>query len=85
MSINRALIEKRFTILKMEKGKYHAFPTIIRLKDQLWLACRSGLVSGRQDHGVQGKLLLFSSDATHPDDLDVSQNAIRILTGNFGQ
>jgi hypothetical protein len=31
------------------------------------MACRSGAVSGHQDHGVRGKVRLFSSDATAPD------------------
>ena len=53
--------------MKKEKGKYHAFPTIVRLEDQLWLACRSGTTSGRQDHGVDGKVLLYSSAVSHPD------------------
>lgn len=60
-------IEARFPIVKKKVGAYHAFPTIIRQTDQLWLACRSGRVSGRQDHGDRGKVLLFSTDVGQPD------------------
>ncbi len=61
-------IENRFCILEKKCGCYHAFPTLIRTDNQLWLACRSGSVSGRQAHGVGGKVLLFSSDVRHPDE-----------------
>lgn len=60
-------IKEQFVILDKEKGKYHSFPTIARQEDQLWMACRSGAVSGRQDHGVDGKVLLYGSDMNHPD------------------
>jgi hypothetical protein len=60
-------IEHRFSILEKEKGRYHSFPTLVRQQDQLWLACRSGSVSGRQAHGVDGKVLLFSAEVTRPD------------------
>ena len=60
-------IEAQFPIVKKKVGAYYAFPTIIRQDDQLWLACRSGRVSGRQDHGDRGKVLLFSGDAGQPD------------------
>ena len=60
-------IEHRFSILEKEKGHYHSFPTLVRQQNQLWLACRSGSVSGRQVHGVDGKVLLFSADVARPD------------------
>jgi hypothetical protein len=60
-------IEHRFSILEKEKGRYHSFPTLVRQQDQLWLACRSGSVSGRQAHGVDGKVLLFSAEVTRLD------------------
>ena len=60
-------IEHRFSILEKEKGHYHSFPTLVRQQDQLWMACRSGLVSGCQVHGVDGKVLLYSADVTRPD------------------
>jgi hypothetical protein len=60
-------IEQQFTILAKEKGKYHSFPTIVRQEKQLWMACRSGYVSGRQDHGDLGKVVLFSADVYAPD------------------
>ena len=63
----RLKIQKQFPILKKEKGKYHSFPTITRQDAGLWMACRSGSVSGRQAHGVDGKVLLFSAEATQPD------------------
>jgi hypothetical protein len=66
-STMRIRIEKQFTLLEKEKGKYHAFPTVIRQDRQLWLACRSGTVSGRQDHGMQGKVLLLSGSVDQPD------------------
>jgi hypothetical protein len=53
--------------LKKRKGDYSAFPTLIRQQMRLWMACRSGAVSGRQAHGVAGKVLLFSADAATPD------------------
>ena len=68
-------IENRFTILEKEKGHYHAFPTLVRQKNQLWSACRSGSVSGRQTHGIDGKVLLFSADVTRPD-LWISQGSL---------
>jgi len=61
-------IEKRFAILKKGRGEYHAFPTLTRQEGRLWMACRSGAVSGRQAHGVAGKVLLFSADAATPHD-----------------
>jgi len=60
-------IEKQLAILKKETGNYHSFPTIVRQRSKMWMACRSGLVSGRQAHGVDGKVLLFSADVTKPD------------------
>jgi hypothetical protein len=61
------MINRQFNILGKETGAYHAFPTLIRQKDKLWMACRSGSVSGCQDHGIGGKVLLFSSDVNQPD------------------
>jgi hypothetical protein len=63
----RLIIENQFKILEKEKGAYHAFPTVIRQGDRLWMACRSGVVSGRQDHGLRGRVLLFSSKLSAPD------------------
>jgi len=60
-------IENRFNILGKEKGYYHSFPTLVRQQKQLWLACRSGSVSGSQAHGVDGKVLLYSAEVTRPD------------------
>lgn len=60
-------IENRFSILRKEKGCYHSFPTLVRQHNQLWLACRSGSVSGSQAHGVDGKVVLYSADVTRPD------------------
>ncbi len=62
----RVQIERQFTLLAKEKGRYHSFPTMVRHGNQLWLACRSGAVSGRQDHGHRGKVLLFSADVSDP-------------------
>lgn len=63
----RLQIEKRFVISKKEKGKYHAFPTLVRQRGQFWMACRSGAVSNRQAHGIGGKVLLYSADVKAPD------------------
>jgi hypothetical protein len=60
-------IENQFAILEKEKARYHAFPTLVRQENQIWMACRSGSVSGGQAHGVDGKVLLFSADLTRPD------------------
>ncbi|WP_372679946.1 sialidase family protein [Desulfosarcina sp.] len=60
-------IENRFAILEKKKGQYHSFPTLVRQENQLWMACRSGSVSGSQAHGVDGRVLLFSADVARPD------------------
>jgi hypothetical protein len=60
-------IEKQFAIFNKEKGRYHAFPTLVRQADKLWMACRSGSVSDRQAHGIDGKVVVFSADVTRPD------------------
>ena len=60
-------IEKQFPILKKQKGQYHSFPTLARQENQIWMACRSGSVSGRQAHGIDGRVLLFSADVARPD------------------
>ncbi len=60
-------IEKRFSILAKEDGWYHAFPTIIRQNETLWMAFRTGRTSNRQAHGVDGRVRLFSADAGKPN------------------
>ena len=65
-------IEKRSPILKKEKGQYHSFPTLVRQENQLWMACRSGSVSGRQAHGVDGKVLIVFGGCGQTGSVDVS-------------
>ncbi len=60
-------IKKRFSILAKEIGCYHAFPTIIRQNNRLWMACRTGKTSNRQAHGIDGRVRLFSANAGKPD------------------
>jgi hypothetical protein len=58
----------RFDIVPKQMGTYHSFPTLIRQENRLWLACRSGSVSGRQDHGVAGKVQLYAGHVANPQE-----------------
>ena len=60
------LIERQFTVSRKEKGMYHAFPTVIRVGDDLWLAYRSGKANNRAVHGLEGKVMLIRSSIADP-------------------
>lgn len=47
-------VEERFTVAPKEIGKYHAFPTLTRVGEEMWQAYRSGRVHEGQVHGSDG-------------------------------
>ncbi|UCF92616.1 MAG: exo-alpha-sialidase [Desulfobacterales bacterium] len=60
-------IEKHFAIIAKQVGRYHAFPTLARQDEVIWLACRSGQVEKRQCHGRQGCVRLFAASTGEAD------------------
>jgi hypothetical protein len=64
--VTRLQIIHRFPILAKQTGRYHSFPTLIRQHDRLWMACRSGIVSDQQVHGLSGDVRLYAAHVTLP-------------------
>ncbi len=53
-------------VIPKEPGSYHSFPTLIRVGETLWMACRSAKVDQHQMHGFDGIVRLFCADVKEP-------------------
>ncbi len=59
-------INERFMVIPKEPPHYHAFPTLIRVDERFWMACRSGKVDQTKPHGADGCVQLFVANAEEP-------------------
>ncbi len=52
-------ISERFNIVEKQQGRYSAFPTLVRVGDVIWLACRQGVTDKERPHGDNGQVFLY--------------------------
>ena len=52
-------ISERFNIVEKQQGRYSAFPTLMRVDDVIWLACRQGVTDKERPHGDNGQVFLY--------------------------
>ncbi len=60
-------IQKKFTIVHPQKGRYASFPTMARLGNEIWLAYRSATKNQSIVHGFDGDVRLLSCTADTPE------------------
>ena len=63
--MNRVEIELKVSIVAKQAGRYAAFPTLVKIGNRVWLACRKGLAASNIPHGDKGRLFLYYADVNN--------------------
>lgn len=60
--MNSLDIEQQISIVAKQSGRYAAFPTLARIGNRVWLACRKGCAASDIPHGDKGRIYLYYAD-----------------------